>query len=132
MPITFLTLLQLASAATLYAAAAHTPPPLAVQTSDEYAVLADVKVPVVLGVMSACPDAIYCEAVFDDVLAQAGDKVDLSLTFIGKYVWQVCQPCYASIHARHWQTERFRTRFRSDLYAWAQRVCWKRAGVVCN
>ena len=89
-----LALLQLATAVTLCAVAAHTPPPLAVQTDNEYSVLADVrlvKVPVVLGVMSACPDAIFCEAVFDDVLAQVGDKVDLSLTFIGKCVSRLCQ-----------------------------------------
>ncbi|KAI1795114.1 hypothetical protein LXA43DRAFT_1110669 [Ganoderma leucocontextum] len=43
-----------------------------------------VKVPVVLGVMSACPDAILCENVFDHVVQRVGDKVDLTLTFIGK------------------------------------------------
>ncbi|KAH8105958.1 hypothetical protein BXZ70DRAFT_917558 [Cristinia sonorae] len=42
-----------------------------------------VKVPVVLGVMSQCPDAILCESVFNDVIQEAGDKIDLSLTFIG-------------------------------------------------
>jgi hypothetical protein len=42
------------------------------------------KVPVILGVMSQCPDALYCEAVFDKVLHQVGDIVDLSLTFIGR------------------------------------------------
>ncbi|THH21586.1 hypothetical protein EUX98_g8354 [Antrodiella citrinella] len=42
-----------------------------------------VKVPVVLGVMSQCPDAILCESVFDDVVEQVGGKIDLSLTFIG-------------------------------------------------
>lgn len=46
----------------------------------------DVKVPVILGVMSRCPDAIFCESVFDRVLQRVGDKVDLSLTFIGKCV----------------------------------------------
>lgn len=45
---------------------------------------ADTKVPVLLGVMSACPDALMCESVFDHVLQRVGDKVDLSLTFIGK------------------------------------------------
>jgi hypothetical protein len=42
------------------------------------------KVPVVLGVMSQCPDAILCEKVFDTVLELAGDKTDISLSFIGK------------------------------------------------
>lgn len=42
------------------------------------------KVQVVLGVMSQCPDAIYCESVFDDVLNQVGDIVDMKLTFIGR------------------------------------------------
>lgn len=44
----------------------------------------DVKVPVVLGVMSQCPDAILCESVIDRVLDQVAGKVDLSLTFIGR------------------------------------------------
>lgn len=44
----------------------------------------DVKVPVVLGVMSACPDALLCESVFDRVLKRIGSKIDLSLTFIGQ------------------------------------------------
>lgn len=46
----------------------------------------DVKVPVVLGVMSRCPDALLCEAVFDQVLPRAGSKIDLSLTYLGVYV----------------------------------------------
>ena len=44
-----------------------------------------VKVPVTLGVMSACPDAILCESVFEHVLQRVADKVDLTLTFIGRY-----------------------------------------------
>ncbi|THH02791.1 hypothetical protein EW026_g179 [Hermanssonia centrifuga] len=56
--------------------------PLSVQTPSEYA-FDDVKVPVVLGVMSQCPDAILCESVFDHVLQRVPDKIDLSLTFIG-------------------------------------------------
>jgi len=46
----------------------------------------DIKVPVVLGVMSRCPDAILCESVFDRVLQRVGDKVDISLSFIAMYV----------------------------------------------
>lgn len=42
------------------------------------------KVPVILGVMSQCPDAIYCESVFDKVLKEVGDIVDLQLSFIGR------------------------------------------------
>lgn len=44
------------------------------------------KVPVMLGVMSRCPDAVLCEAVFDQVLKKVGHKVDLSLTFVAQYV----------------------------------------------
>ena len=44
----------------------------------------DVKVPVVLGVMSRCPDALLCESVFDDVLKEVLEKIDLSLTFVGR------------------------------------------------
>lgn len=58
--------------------------PLTAQTTlAQGYVTQDLKVPVVLGVMSACPDAIVCESVFDRVLQQVGDKVDLSLTFLG-------------------------------------------------
>lgn len=42
------------------------------------------KVPVTLGVMSQCPDALYCESVFDEVLKEVGDIVDLRLSFIGR------------------------------------------------
>ncbi|OCH92875.1 hypothetical protein OBBRIDRAFT_750437 [Obba rivulosa] len=42
-----------------------------------------VKVPVILGVMSRCPDAHLCETVFDQVLHQVSDKVVLQLSFIG-------------------------------------------------
>ena len=42
------------------------------------------RVPVILGVMSQCPDAIYCESVFDKVLKEVGDIVDLQLSFVGK------------------------------------------------
>ena len=48
--------------------------------------LDDVKVPVVLGVMSRCPDALLCESVFDDVLKEVGNKVNMSLSFIAKFV----------------------------------------------
>ena len=58
--------------------------PLIVQSSGAWAGADDVKVPVVLGVMSACPDAIVCESVFDRVLERVADKIDLRLTFIGK------------------------------------------------
>jgi len=43
-----------------------------------------VNVPVVLGVMSRCPDAIKCESVLNQVVYEVEDKIDLSLTFIGK------------------------------------------------
>ena len=43
----------------------------------------DVKVPVTLGVMSRCPDALLCETVFDKALLKVVDKIDLSLSFIG-------------------------------------------------
>ncbi|KIJ20012.1 hypothetical protein PAXINDRAFT_67920 [Paxillus involutus ATCC 200175] len=60
-------------------AASH---PLTVQDNSQIIVDEDVKVPVVLGVMSRCPDAILCETVWDRVLQRVGDKVDISLSFI--------------------------------------------------
>ncbi|KIY49185.1 hypothetical protein FISHEDRAFT_65248 [Fistulina hepatica ATCC 64428] len=44
----------------------------------------DVLVPVVLGVMSMCPDALACESVFDQVLKKVSSKVDISLVYIGQ------------------------------------------------
>jgi len=42
------------------------------------------KVPMMLGVMSRCPDALHCESVIDRVLKNVRHKVDLSLTFIAR------------------------------------------------
>lgn len=39
-----------------------------------------------LGVMSQCPDALLCEAVFDRVLDSVSAITDLELVFIGAYV----------------------------------------------
>lgn len=78
--------LALLSFCVLTQAAVH---PLTVQDSSQIIVTEDVKVPVVLGVMSRCPDTVLCEAVWDRVLQRVGDKVDISLSFIAKYV-HVC------------------------------------------
>lgn len=64
-------------------AMALAPPPM-VQYQFQTAISDDMKVPVVLGVMSRCPDAILCESVFDRVLQRVGDKIDISLSFIAK------------------------------------------------
>jgi hypothetical protein len=40
--------------------------------------------------MSRCPDAVACETVFDKVLERVGDKVDISLAFIGTYAPRTC------------------------------------------
>ncbi|KAF5364292.1 hypothetical protein D9756_000634 [Leucocoprinus leucothites] len=44
-----------------------------------------VKVPVQLGVMSRCPDALLCEATFNGVLEKVWDKVNLSLVYVAKF-----------------------------------------------
>ncbi|ORX93193.1 hypothetical protein K493DRAFT_284951 [Basidiobolus meristosporus CBS 931.73] len=41
------------------------------------------KVPVDLYVMSICPDAVKCEAVFSQVLDQVGDIVDFNINYTG-------------------------------------------------
>ncbi|KAJ7507799.1 hypothetical protein B0H11DRAFT_1968697 [Mycena galericulata] len=41
-----------------------------------------IRVPVELGVMSRCPDALLCESVFDQVLQKVGSKMDLSLVYV--------------------------------------------------
>jgi hypothetical protein len=77
------TALALLSLCVLIQAVVH---PMTVQDDPQIIFTEDVKVPVVLGVMSRCPDAILCEAVWDRVLQRVGDKVDISLSFIAKYV----------------------------------------------
>lgn len=44
------------------------------------------RVPIVLGVMSRCPDALLCEAVLDGALKETWDIVNINLSFVGKYV----------------------------------------------
>lgn len=44
-----------------------------------------VKVQVILGVMSRCPDALVCENTWDQVLTKVKEKVDASMIYIGKY-----------------------------------------------
>ncbi|TFK43541.1 hypothetical protein BDQ12DRAFT_561142, partial [Crucibulum laeve] len=42
----------------------------------------NVKVPVQLGVMSRCPDALLCESTFNEVLHEVAGKVDISLIYV--------------------------------------------------
>jgi len=56
--------------------------PFRVQSQDELRTVTDVKVPVQLGVMSRCPDALLCESKFNEVLPKVIDKVDFSLVYI--------------------------------------------------
>ena len=58
--------------------------PFRVQYQDELRTISDIKVPIQLGVMSRCPDALLCESTFNDVLSKVIDKVDLSLVYIAK------------------------------------------------
>ena len=78
--------LSLLSSLGLVGAAMALAPPLTVQDQFHTTSSDDVKVPVVLGVMSRCPDAILCESVFNRVLQRTGGKVDISLSFIAQYV----------------------------------------------
>jgi len=44
-----------------------------------------IRVPVELGVMSRCPDALLCESVFDQVLKEVGrQKMNLSLIYVAR------------------------------------------------
>ncbi len=40
------------------------------------------RVPVTLGVMSRCPDALLCETLFDNVIPRVDEKIDLSLAYV--------------------------------------------------
>ncbi|KAF7433429.1 hypothetical protein PC9H_005381 [Pleurotus ostreatus] len=62
-------------------ALAHPTDPLHIQKAAG-TMFADVKVPIHLGVMSRCPDAVLCESVFDKVLPRVIGKIDLSLVYI--------------------------------------------------
>ncbi|KAI9467074.1 hypothetical protein BJY52DRAFT_1111560 [Lactarius psammicola] len=44
----------------------------------------NLRVPVTLGVMSRCPDALLCETLFDKVIPKVAEKIDLSLTFVAR------------------------------------------------
>lgn len=78
---------MLLSLATLFLPALASAAPHVVLT-DQTSVnwpLVDVKVPVQLGVMSKCPDALLCETTFNAVLEKVRDKMDLSLVYVAKY-----------------------------------------------
>jgi len=81
-----MTLLAFASLTLALFARSLASPPLVIQDGQQKplpSASTDTKVPVILGVMSRCPDAVLCESVFDQVLKRVADKVDLSLTFVG-------------------------------------------------
>ncbi len=44
------------------------------------------RVPVTLGVMSRCPDALLCETLFDNVIPRVAEKIDLSFAYVATYV----------------------------------------------
>ncbi|KAJ7498934.1 hypothetical protein FB451DRAFT_1203528 [Mycena latifolia] len=48
-----------------------------------------IKVPVELGVMSRCPDALFCEGVFDQVLKVVGPKADIKLVYVAEYARRI-------------------------------------------
>ncbi|KIM90789.1 hypothetical protein PILCRDRAFT_811268 [Piloderma croceum F 1598] len=59
-------------------------PPLFTVQYDAIAGLDDVRVPVLLGVTSRGPDALLCEAVFDQVLNRVIGITDLKLIYVGQ------------------------------------------------
>jgi len=42
------------------------------------------RVPIILGVMSRCPDALLCETLFDKVIPKVAQKIDLSLAYVAR------------------------------------------------
>ena len=63
--------------------------PLSLYDSSQYQqspIRPRVKVPVQLGVMSRCPDALLCETIFNQVLERATEKINLSLTYVAECV----------------------------------------------
>lgn len=74
-------LLFYASAAVAVSAVA--PPPF-IRIQGETPYQTDVKVPVQLGVMSQCPDALLCESLFKTVFETVKEKADLSLVYVAR------------------------------------------------
>ncbi|KAI0307104.1 hypothetical protein B0F90DRAFT_1622366, partial [Multifurca ochricompacta] len=50
------------------------------------------RVPVTLGVMSRCPDALLCETLFDKVIPRVANKIDLSLAYVARHVYPLNLP----------------------------------------
>lgn len=71
----------------LYFAAAHASPVTDAQGSLSIpnSFTNNLRVPVVLGVMSRCPDALLCETLFDKVVPKVTDKIELSLAYVARY-----------------------------------------------
>jgi hypothetical protein len=40
------------------------------------------RVPLILGVMSRCPDALLCETLFDKVIPRVAEKINFSLAYV--------------------------------------------------
>jgi hypothetical protein len=74
------TLVVLALSALIHAAST----PLRVQSVFESVLFDDVKVPVVLGVRSRDTDTLLCQSVFDQVLKQVANKVEISFAYIAE------------------------------------------------
>ena len=92
-----------------------------------------VKVPVILGVMSACPDALVCESVFDRVLKKVADKTDLALTYIAQSASPSSfppAPAKLIFQRSGGQRERIRARLRRDMQARPARMRGERAAAL--
>jgi hypothetical protein len=94
----------------------------------------DIRVPVTLGVMSRCPDALQCETLFDNVIPRVAEKINLSLAYVAKYV--LAHP-FANMAglvgvnpSRSQQVQCIRSRIRRHLHARTRRMCRKCATTV--
>jgi len=67
------------SALALYLATVFATPRVAQQSWSSTDAL---RVPVILGVMSQCPDALLCETLFDKVIPRVAEKIDLSFAYV--------------------------------------------------
>ena len=55
--------------------------PAAVQQQQSWSISTR-RVPVTLGVMSRCPDALLCETLFDKVIPRVAEKIDIALAYV--------------------------------------------------
>lgn len=72
------------------------------------------RVPVILGVMSRCPDALLCETLFDKVIPKVAEKIEVSLAYVARYGHNTELRPYLILYPDQPCTDSFRIRLNSS------------------